>query len=99
MANETPVQGAMRRVDAGKDFSDEEIIAAGLRNVAQVRLQQLGRALWTASDEKVIRGMTRLLMALQPQAHAEDEVHKEPIVLPKAVLSSIDKLNETEAAA
>lgn len=85
---------AMRAVDNHPDYSDEEIIRAAVRNVGQIRLQQLGRALWTASDEKVISGMVRLFMAFQPQAHASDEVHKEPVGLPAAVMAGIEALNK-----
>lgn len=86
-------QAAMRAVDNTPDYSDEEIIRAAVRNVASLRLQQLGRALWTASDEKVIAGMVRLFMAFQAQAHATDEVHKEPTPLPRAVMTGIEALN------
>lgn len=90
-------QAAMRAVDNTPDYSEEEIIKAAVRNVATIRLQQLGRALWTASDEKVIAGMVRLFMAFQGQAHATDEIHKEPATLPKAVVAGIDALNEETA--
>lgn len=93
----TPVQNAMRAVDNTRDYSDEEIIRAAVRNVATIRLQQLGRALWTASDEKVISGMVRLFMAFQAQAHATDEIHKEPVGLPAAVMAGIEALNKEDA--